>query len=297
MNPLSVEVVNPSKIFWPDEGITKNDLIQYYRSVAKFMVPHLENRPQSLHRHPNGIDKPGFYQKDVAHSTPPWIKTVDVRHESGKNVHYLVATDEASLIYMANLGCIEINPWFSTVDALRKPDFLVIDLDPEGVVFDGVVETALAVNETLKEAGAEGFCKTSGATGLHIHVPIGARYEYDVARNFAHLICQLVHEKLPKLTSIERSPGKRQSQVYLDYLQNSMGQTLAAPYSVRPRPGAPVSTPLEWKEVKMGLTPGAFTIKTVGERLEKKGDLFRPVLGKGVDLQKCIRRLDKTLGA
>ncbi len=291
----SVAFVNPTKIFFPEDGYTKGDLIQYYRETADYILPYLKDRPQSLNRHPNGIDKPGFYQKDVAGLTPSWIKTIDISHDSGKTVRYLVVTNEASLLYMVNLGCIEINPWFSRTTGLSKPDFLVIDLDPEDISFDKVVETALVVKEALDKAGSESFCKTSGATGLHIYVPIGARYEYEVAKNFTHLMCQLVNENAPLLTSIERSPGKRQKRVYLDYLQNSMGQTLAAPYSVRPRPGAPVSAPLEWKEVKKGLDPCAFTIKTMGERLKKKGDLFKGALGKGVDIKKCLRCLEKII--
>ena len=182
---------------------------------------------------------------------------------------------------MANLGCIEINSWFSRIESLENPDYLVIDLDPVDIEFDKVVETALAVKEVLDEAGAESYCKTSGATGIHVYVPLAAKYDYDTAREFAHIIAKLTNAKIPEITSLERSPSKRKKKVYLDYLQNRKGQTLAAPYSVRPRPRAPVATPLEWKEVKQGLNPVDFNMKNIFGRLEKKGDLFKPDAGGG----------------
>ncbi|HSD64596.1 MAG TPA: hypothetical protein VLB50_12380, partial [Ignavibacteriaceae bacterium] len=157
--------------------------------------------------------------------------------------------------------------------------------------FDKVVETALAVKEVLDKAEAESFCKTSGATGLHIYVPLGAKYNYDTAKEFAHIIAKLANATVPKITSLERSPSKRNKKVYLDFLQNRKGQTLAAPYSIRPRPGAPVSTPLLWSEVKAGLDPSNFNIKNIFKRLDKKGDLFKQVLGPGIDINKCINNL------
>jgi bifunctional non-homologous end joining protein LigD len=189
---------------------------------------------------------------------------------------------------MANLGCIEINPWFSRLQNLANPDYLVIDLDPEEISFEKVIDTALSVKEALDIAGAKSFCKTSGATGIHIYVPLKAKYDYDVAKDFAHLIGNIVNGWIPDFTSLERSPSKRKKKVYLDYLQNRKGQTLAAPYSIRPKPGATVSTPLKWEEVKSGLHPSDFTIKNIFKRLEKTGDLFKGVLGAGIDIEKCI---------
>ena len=289
-----VKVTNWDKIYFPDKKISKGDVVEYYRSVADYMLPYLKDRPESLNRHPNGIKKKGFYQKDVGDMPPAWIKTESVYSESNdKNINYLVINHEAALVYVANLGAIEINPWFSRVGKLDRPDYLVIDLDPENIEFDKVIETALQVKEVLDKSGVKSYCKTSGATGLHIYVPLNAKYDYDVAKNFAHLIAQMVNQKIPEITSIERSPKKRQKKVYLDYLQNRTGQTLAAPYSLRPRPGAPVATPLEWDEVKPGLNPTDFNIETIHSRLEEKGDIFKPVLGKGADLEKAIKKLEK----
>ena len=194
---------------------------------------------------------------------------------------------------MANLGCIEVNPWNSRIQKPENPDWAVIDLDPEEISFTAVVKAALAVRETLEELEIDSCIKTSGATGMHIFIPLGAKYNYTVVRNFAQLIAGLAHEKAPEITSLERSPSKRKKKVYLDYLQNSKGQTLAAPYSVRPRPGATVSTPLEWKEINSRLDPADFTIRTILERLDKTGDLWKPVLGKGPDIPKVLEKIER----
>jgi len=288
-----LQLTNLKKVYFQDEGYTKGDVIEYYRSVAKYILPYLKGRPESLNRHPNGIDGESFYQKDIRDLPPDWVKTEMIYSEHNeKDINYLVCNDEATLVYLANLGCIEINPWFSRVETLDNPDYLVLDLDPEDISFEKVIETALAAKEIFDAAGAKNYCKTSGATGLHIYVPLGTNYNYDVAREFTHLVARLVHAKTSGFTSLKRSPSKRQKKVYLDYLQNRPGQTLAAPYSVRPRPGAPVATPLKWEEVKKGLNPKDFTIKNTLKRIEKKGDLFKNVLGKGIDLGKCISKLE-----
>jgi bifunctional non-homologous end joining protein LigD len=286
-------LTNLDKVYWPDEGYTKGDLIAYYRDVASVLVPYLRDRPQSLHRHPNGITGKSFFQKDVSRQPPPnWVKTVTLPSESGKDhITYLLCQDDASLLYMANLGCIELNPWHSRVGSLENPDYLVIDLDPENVPFQRVVEAANAVRKTLDKAGARSLCKTSGKRGLHVYVPLGARYTSDHARQFAEIIAKLVHQQLPQSTSLTRSPSLRQGRVYLDFLQNRRGQTVAAPYSVRPQPGAPVSTPLRWQEVRNRLDPSKFTIRAVGKRIDKLGDLWKPALGQGVNLAACLERL------
>jgi bifunctional non-homologous end joining protein LigD len=287
------KLTNLSKIYWPDEGYTKGDLIDYYREVASFILPHLKDRPMSLNRHPNGITKPNFYQKDVSRQPPPaWVETVKIKLESErKTLQAPLCQDEAALLYLANLGCIEMNPWNSRVTALDRPDYLVIDLDPEAIPFTAVVEAAQAVRKVLEKAEADCYCKTSGKTGLHIYVPVGARYDYELVRQFGELIANLVNAELPETTSVVRRPALRQGKVYLDYLQNSRGQTLASAYSVRPHPGATVSTPLKWSEVTRKLDPSRFTIRTVLRRLDKVGDLWKPVIGNGIDLAKCVERL------
>ncbi|PRY09963.1 ATP-dependent DNA ligase LigD phosphoesterase module /ATP-dependent DNA ligase LigD polymerase module [Pontibacter ummariensis] len=288
-----VSLSSQDKLYWPDEHITKGDLIDYYQSIAEVLMPYLQDRPQTLLRHPNGITKAGFFQKDM-NSTPDWVRTVALKAEStGEEVDYLVCDNKATLAYMNNLGCIQLNPWNSRLANLQQPDFLVLDLDPGENNYDEVIEVALAMKAVLDGAGAPAFCKTSGATGMHIYVPLGAKYPFEEVRNFAHQVAQKVHERLPKLTSLERSPKERRKQIYLDYLQNSIGQTVAAPYSARPKPGATVSAPLLWEEVKLGLRPAAFTIRNMAERIKEKGDLFRGVLGEGIDLAQCRERISK----
>ena len=285
-------LTNLGKIYWPKEGYAKGDVMAYYREVAPVLLPYLRDRPQSLHCHPNGIAGKSFFQKDVSRQPPPdWVKTVTIDSESGsESTTYLLCQNEPSLLYVVNLGCIELNPWNARVPALENPDYAVIDLDPEDEPFNKVIEATLAVRRTLERAGAEGFCKTSGKRGLHIVVPLGARYSHEQARQFAEIIANLVHQKMPGHTSVVRSPALRQHRIYLDYLQNRRGQTLAAPYSVRPYPGATVSTPLRWSEVRKGLDPAKFTLRTLPKRLEELGDLWAPVLGPGIDLSACLAR-------
>jgi bifunctional non-homologous end joining protein LigD len=192
---------------------------------------------------------------------------------------------------MANLGCIEINPWNSTIEDLEKPTYTLIDLDPLDIEFSEVIKTANAVREILEESEIPSYCKTSGATGIHIYIPMGNKYNYEDTRKFAEIIAMLTNEKLPDITSVERKPEKRKGKVYLDYLQNRHGQTLASAYCVRPKPGATVSTPLKWEEVNSKLNPKNFTIKTIFRRLDKVGDLWKPTLGEGIDLNKTLMRL------
>ena len=296
VNGQLLRLTNLDKVYWPEEGYTKGEVINYYHQVAPYILPYLKDRPQSLYRTPNGITGGGFYQKDVSSFAPDWVETYAAASAEGKKEKlYLLCQNEQPLIYMANLGCIEINPWLSRIQKPEHPDYLVIDLDPEDISFEKVIEAARAVRELLDAAGIKSFPKTSGATGLHIYLPLGARYHYDLVREFARLLAILVHRAVPGFTSLERSPKKRQGKVYLDYLQNRPGQTLASVYSIRPQRGATVSTPLLWEEVKPGLDPRDFTMKTIQQRLEKKGDLFQGVLGPGVDIARSINLLQQCL--
>lgn len=289
-----VGLTNLNKVFWPAEGFSKGDVIKYYQEVAKYILPYLKDRPQSLLRTPNGIKDKGFFQKDAGGDAPEWVKTIEIFSESAnKKIDYILCNNAATLAYLNNLGCIEINPWHSTIKSLDKPDYIVIDIDPSPKnTFEQVIETARAVHEVLKKAGAESFCKTSGATGLHVYIPTGRKYTYDQVKDFAELICSLTHEQLPKFTSMERNLKKRGNKIYLDHLQNRRGQTISSVYSLRPKEGATVSTPLKWTEVKSGLTPQQFTIITLPKRLNRLGDIFKGVLGKGIDLRKCLLNLE-----
>lgn len=294
INGKLVKMTNLTKVYWPKEKITKGQLIEYYRSVAKWILPYLKDRPESMNRFPNGIEGPSFYQKDVdPREMPSWIETTEVYSESNsKNIQYLICQDEATLVYMANLGCIEMNPWNSRMQKQNNPDWAVIDLDPGENTFKQVVQVAHATKEILDQMNVDSYCKTSGATGIHIYIPLGAKYNYDDTKNFAQVIAQLIHNRLPDITSIDRMPAKRKKKIYVDFLQNRRGQTLAAPYAVRPRPGATVSMPLAWDEVDHALDPHDFTIFNALDRISKKGDIWKPVLGKGVNMEKAIKNLE-----
>lgn len=296
----TVHLTNLQKLYWPDEGITKGDVIAYYERMHAVLLPHLKDRPQSLYRTPDGVARPGFYHKDAGGDAPAWVRSLKVPSESrGAAVDYILCNDLATLLYLANLGCIELNPWNSRKRTLLKPDHLVMDLDPSDKnTFDDVVEAALAVKSVLDAIGVEGFCKTSGASGLHIYIPTGTRYTYDELAPLAKGIMLAVNDLLPDTTTLVRSLRKRdKGQIYLDHLQNRKGQTLASVYSIRPRPGATVSTPLEWKEVKAGLDRHAFTIASVPRRVDRRGDLFAPLLGhKGFALSKVMKALEGLTG-
>lgn len=289
-----VTLTSLEKLYWPGENITKGDLIQYYQQIAPVLLPYLQDRAESLLRHPNGIEAPGFFQKDMKDTLPDWIQTVTIRSEStNEDVRYIVCQDAATLAYMNNLGCIQLNPWNARMQRLDQPDWAVIDLDPGQNSYDEVVEVARVVKQVADAIGASCYPKTSGATGMHIYFPMGGRYSFAAVKQFAHRFAQKVHQRLPRLTSLERMPKERRHQVYLDYLQNATGQTIAAPYCVRPRPGATVSAPLRWEEVKPGLQPGDFTLHTMPARLKAQGDLFRGVLGKGLDLEAKMEALEQ----
>jgi len=290
-----VECTNINKIYFPDDGITKGGIINYYRNVSKYILPYLKNRPLSLNRHPNGIKGPSFYQKDMdVQQIPSWAKTEKLYSKSNKKyINYLICNDEATLIYTANLGSIEINPWHSRYNTPDHPDYMMMDLDPGEISFKKVVDTALVIKEICDELKIECFCKTSGASGLHIFIPLGAKYDYDQTKMFAELLATLTHKRLPSITSIERAVAKRKDKIYVDFLQNRKGQTIAAPYCVRPKPQATVSTPLLWKEVNHQLTPQMFTIHNIQKRLKSTGDLWKGILGKGINLEKVLNTMDK----
>jgi bifunctional non-homologous end joining protein LigD len=290
---LSVPVTHLDKLYWPAEGVTKGMVIDYYQSITSYLLPFMKNRPQSLLRNPNGILDRGFYHKDAGKEAPDWIKTCPVPSESShKIIDYIVCNNRATLAYLNNLGCIELNPWHSTIAKPDHPDYLIIDLDPSRKNhFDEVVEVAQAYRHLLAQAGVDCFCKTSGASGLHIYVPAGKKYEYADIRAFAHQLSLRVNSMLPALTTLERPLNKRGKKIYLDYLQNSKGQTIAGVFCLRPRPGATVSMPLYWRELKPGLDPASFHIRNAVPRIKRMAPVFAGVLGKGIDLQKVSKKL------
>ncbi|XZF12420.1 DNA ligase D [Chitinophagaceae bacterium MMS25-I14] len=280
-----------SKIYWPEDGVTKRDMFNYYYQVAEYILPYLKDRPMSLNRFPNGIHGPSFYQKDVKGKAPDWVtKTFPYTTSEGEHKEYLVGDDEATLLWMVSLGCIEINPWFSRVQSPDNPDYCVIDLDPDKNTFEQVITAALEVKKVLDVIGVPSFPKTSGSTGMHIYIPLGAKYSYDQSQLFARMIVNLVHQQIPEFTSLERIVKNRKGKMYLDFLQNRPGATIAGPYSLRPKIGATVSMPLHWDEVKPGLTMRDFTIFNSIARLKKEGDLFKGVLGKGINMAAVLKK-------
>ncbi|KQS26795.1 DNA ligase D [Dyadobacter sp. Leaf189] len=292
VNGQEIKFSNLGKVFWPEEKFTKRDLINYYYQIAPFIIPYLENRPLSLNRFPNGINGKSFYQKDVTGKVPDWIETFPYESE-GEKKNFMLCNNEAALLYTVNLGCIDVNPWNSTTAAPDNPDWCLLDLDPDTTnTFEQVILTAQTIKQFLDSIQVESYCKTSGSTGLHIYIPLAAKYNYDQCQMFAQWVASQVQQELPKFTSIERMTKNRKGKLYIDYLQNRPKATLAAPYSVRPKPGATVSMPLHWDVVKEGLQLRDFTIKNAVERARSEGDLFKPVLGKGIDLEAVISKIE-----
>ncbi|WP_027377854.1 DNA ligase D [Kaistella palustris] len=289
-----VKLTNQNKIYYPNDGVTKGDMIEYYQQISTYILPHIKNRPQSMNRFPNGITGMSFYQKDASDNTPEWVQIEKVHSDSGdKFIDYIICNDKATMAYMNNLGCIEFNVWTSQIQNIDKPDYLVLDLDPsEKNSFEDVIETALVAKKIMDLGKVKGYCKTSGSSGIHIYIPMGGKYTFEQVKDFAHILMQFVQKELPDTTTLERALQKRdKNKIYLDYLQNRRGQTLASVYSLRPKNGATVSMPLEWSEVKSGLKPTDFNIENALERVKKNGDLFKPVLGKGIDMLKALELL------
>ena len=288
-----VKLTNLQKVFWPEEGYTKGDLVAYYRAAAPWILPYLADRPLVLDRYPDGIRGESFYQKHAPDSAPEWIRTVPVwSADSGRTIEYLVCEDAGGLLYAANLGAIPLHVWSSRVASLDRPDWCILDLDAKQATFQQAVEVALAARALLDELGLPSFPKTSGGTGLHVLVPLGGRLDHEQSRQLAELLARLVAAALPETATTARAIAARGGRIYVDYLQNGRGKLLVAPWSARPFPGAPVSTPLSWEEVGPGLDPRAFTLKTVPRRLDEMGeDPLRPVLETVPDLGAALERL------
>jgi bifunctional non-homologous end joining protein LigD len=290
----AVTITNPGKVFWPVEGYTKSDLVGYYEGVASWLLPYLVDRPLVLARYPDGIGGKTFFQKDAPEWAPEWIRRARI-HAAGveRDIDYFVVDDVASLRYVANTGTIPLHLWASRAGTIERPDWLVLDLDPKGAPFTDVVKVALALRGILEGLDLPSYPKTSGATGLHVLLPLGARYSYEETRTFARLLATLTVEAVPRISTIARVIQARGGKVYADFGQNGPGQTIVAPLSVRPLPGAPVSMPLRWSEVTARLDPSRFTIRTAAARLDKTGDPMTPVLGEGIDIAAALARLDR----
>jgi bifunctional non-homologous end joining protein LigD len=294
INGHELKFTNLSKIFWPKEKYTKRDMLNYYYQAAPILLPYLKDRPQSMNRYPNGINGKSFFQKDITGKAPDWIKMEPYTTGQGEDKNFLVPENEAAILYMANAGAIEMNPWNSTIHKPDHPDWCLIDLDPSDKQdFEIVIEVAQATKDVLDQMGVIGYPKTSGSTGIHIYIPLGAKYTYEQCQMFGRIIATQVNDMLPDITSIERLTKARKNKLYVDFLQNRPKATLAAPYSLRPKPGAPVSMPLYWEEIKKGLKITDFNISNAMDRIKSEGDIFKPVLGKGIDLNKILNQLEK----
>ncbi len=293
----AVTVTNPKKVFWPDDGYTKGDLVAYYETVAPWLLPYLRDRPLVLTRHPDGITGKSFYQKDAPRKAPGWLRTVRVRaEEAQRDIDYIVVDGVPALRYVINLGAIPLHLWASRAGRLDRPDWLVLDLDPKDAPFANVIRIARALHRILESAGVPGYPKTSGKTGLHVLVPLGARYDYEHARAFARLLATLAVEAEPRIATVARPLRARGGKVYVDWGQNGPGQTIVAPFAVRPLRGAPASCPLRWEEVDARLDPRRFTIRTMPARLAKIGDPLAPVLSEAVDLRAALGRITRAHG-
>jgi bifunctional non-homologous end joining protein LigD len=288
-----VVLSNLDKVFWPAEGYTKGDLIEYYRVISPWLLPYLKDRPVVLTRYPDGIEGKWFYQKDAPVFVPEWIRTQRMWSEqTQREIDYFICDDLESLLYLANLAAIPLHVWASRVPTLDHPDWCVLDLDPKGAPFEHVVRVAKAARALCQEIDLPAYVKTSGSSGLHVLLPLGRQCTYEQSRSLGELLARVIVSGLPEIATITRAVSRRGGKVYVDYLQNISGQLLAAPFSVRPLPGAPVSTPLEWREVTDRLDIGAFTIRTVPARMKKrKADPLLGVLDEAPDLGRTLERL------
>lgn len=294
-----LKLTNLDKIFFPKDGCRKRDLLEFYDRVSAWLLPHLKDRPLSMKRYPNGIGEEFFFQKNAGSHFPDWMRLEPItEHHPPKVNQYPIAQDRASLLYLVNLGCIDQNPWMSRAGNLDHPDWMLLDLDPVETSFDQIVEATLLVRELLDNLGLKGYPKTTGGDGMHVYVPLEPVYTYDQVRSFAELVSHMAVDREPNLFTTPRSVGKRKKgRVYFDYLQIGIGKTIAAPYVVRAYDGAPVATPLDWKEVKQGIRPTDFRIDNAPERFAGLGDLFAPVLKGGQRLEDALESLRRPMDA
>jgi bifunctional non-homologous end joining protein LigD len=287
-----VQLTNLDKLFWPEPGYTKRDLLQYYADVSPVLLPHLKDRAMVMKRYPNGIHGKWFFMKRTPSPRPEWLETCEITHESNNVIPFPMIQDLASLLWVVNLGCIDLNPWYARCDDVDRPDFLHFDLDPvEGADFTRVLKTALIVRDALQSLGMNPLAKTSGSKGMHVYVPIvRGPVQKDVWR-FAKAFAKQLDKAFPELITAEyRIANRPRGRVLVDYNQNAWGQTLASVYSVRPNVRAAVSTPVTWEEVEAGFAIDDYRMDNVPERVHKLGDLWKPLLAsKGrFDLAKFV---------
>jgi bifunctional non-homologous end joining protein LigD len=270
----NVTVTSLERIYWPDEKITKFELLSYYLRVSGYILPHLKNRPAILQRWPRGIKAPMFFQQDFE-SAPEFIKTIRLVNQQGREIDYGVFTTAASLLYFTNLGSIEQHPWHSVVAKLDKPDWIALDLDPKQAPWENVLQVALTTKQVCDDVGLNAFPKTSGSSGIHIYIPLKPKNEYDRVAEFSRLLATEIAGRVPKLATVERSISKRgKAQIYVDWMQNARGKSLASVFTARAKPGATVSMPLTWKQIEQGAKISDFTVRNVPALLKKNRDAW-----------------------
>jgi bifunctional non-homologous end joining protein LigD len=277
-----VTLTNLNKLFWPDLGVTKRDLLQYYSDVAEVLLPHLHDRAMVMKRYPNGAYKEFFFMKRAPTPRPQWIQLCTIKHSSGNIIDFPMIQDLASLLWVINLGCIDLNQWYARCDDVDRPDYLHFDLDPvPGATFDQVLESALVVHEALDKLAMPNFAKTTGSRGIHVYVPIKRGPTQKQVWTFAKALGVSIAQANPKLlTAIYKTANRPRRHVLVDYNQNAWGRTLASIYSIRPKKRAPVSTPVTWGEIEQGLRIDDFRIDNVPARVRKLGDLWQPLLAR-----------------
>jgi len=288
----AVPITNPDKVIFPGVGITKGEMVEYYRRIAPHMLPHLRGRPIAMERYPDGIDQPGFFQKAAASYYPDWIRTVTVRKVGG-TVRHVVCNDAATLVYIANLACVTPHIWLSRAPAVDYPDQLVFDLDPSGDSFEPVKTTAQAFKQLLDQLGVPAYLKTTGSRGLHVAVPLRPDARFEAVRAAAQQLAEVVVRQAPGERTLQLRKQLRRGRVFVDINRNAYAQTVAPAYAVRARPGAPVSVPLEWQELShRALRPDGVTLRTIDERLAAAGDPWAGFWRRAVSLHSVVRKLE-----
>lgn len=288
-----IALSSQDKVLFPDCGITKGDLVDYYRRIAEVALPHWRDRPASMQRFPDGIGEEGFFQKAVPDNFPEWIDRQRLRKEGG-SIEQVLVNDAATAVYLANQGCITLHLGLSRVDQIERPDRLILDLDPSDDDFTAVQDAARRTRALLDELELPSFVQTTGSRGLHVVVPLDRSAEFDAVHDFGHRVAACLAERHPQQLTVEQRKAARRGRVFLDYLRNAYGQTSVAPYSVRARPGAPVATPLDWPEaLAKGLTPRAYTIRNIFQRLGQKDDPWAGIAAAAVSLETATRRLER----
>jgi bifunctional non-homologous end joining protein LigD len=293
----TLELSRLDKVLYPETGITKGDVVDYYQRISETMLPHLADRPLTMHRFPDGIEDDGFYQKEAPAYFPEWIRRVEVLvEEEGKEQAQIICDDEATLVYLANQACLTPHIWLSRADKLRQPDKLIFDLDPPQGDFEPVRRTALDLQALLDEVGLIPYAMTTGSRGMHVVVPLERSADFDEVRAFARNVAEVLAQRKPEQLTVKQRKKKREGRLFLDYLRNAYGQTSVAPYSLRPLPGAPVATPLDWSEVHdADLHSQTYTVKNIFRRLGQKDDPWREFLQDARSLEAARQTLDELL--